>query len=310
MTVRVYRWDDAGAPALSGTAGALVGVLDACLVSGYGAQTAAGWAIAFTGTNKRVYRAAVGTRAYLRFDDSGTTNAVVWAAEDMTDVDTPVGGTVPTSAQAPSGLYAFKSSTANTTARPWLMVADERRFHLWIGHSATTAAGLATTAYMMMYFFGDIESFLPGDAFNFLICANTSTSAASNQYATGGNATGLAGGHYLLRATDQLATSVALSKQVDVRAAIGGIIGAYDRPYPDAVTGGMQLSKVFLAETTTRHVRGAIPGLWAPVHSLPASPGDTLAGRGALAGKTLLLLDAASAGTRGRVALEISDTWS
>jgi len=39
MTVRVYRSGDFGAPTLSGTAGDLINVLDACLVNGYGSQT-------------------------------------------------------------------------------------------------------------------------------------------------------------------------------------------------------------------------------------------------------------------------------
>lgn len=38
MTVYLYRSTDAGAPALSGTAGSLINLLDACLVNGYGNQ--------------------------------------------------------------------------------------------------------------------------------------------------------------------------------------------------------------------------------------------------------------------------------
>lgn len=40
-TVCLYQSTDSGAPALSGTAGTLIAVLDACLVTGYGAVTAA-----------------------------------------------------------------------------------------------------------------------------------------------------------------------------------------------------------------------------------------------------------------------------
>ena len=56
MGVTVYRFDDAGAPTLSAAAGALISVLDACLVNGYGAKPAAGWTKAFSGTNQAAYR--------------------------------------------------------------------------------------------------------------------------------------------------------------------------------------------------------------------------------------------------------------
>ena len=51
----VYRSDDASAPVITGTAGDLVMALDAILVNGYGAKSAAGWTIAYTGANKRAY---------------------------------------------------------------------------------------------------------------------------------------------------------------------------------------------------------------------------------------------------------------
>jgi hypothetical protein len=40
----VYRKDDLGAPEHKGVPGRLIGVLDACLVNGDGAQLAVGWA--------------------------------------------------------------------------------------------------------------------------------------------------------------------------------------------------------------------------------------------------------------------------
>ncbi|WP_297486902.1 MULTISPECIES: hypothetical protein [Pseudomonadota] len=38
MTVTIYSSKDASAPALTGIAGSLVAVLDACLVNGYGTK--------------------------------------------------------------------------------------------------------------------------------------------------------------------------------------------------------------------------------------------------------------------------------
>ena len=50
MTVTVYRSTDASAPVLTGVAGAMKAVLDACLVNGYGAKAAAGWSAPFSAT--------------------------------------------------------------------------------------------------------------------------------------------------------------------------------------------------------------------------------------------------------------------
>ena len=73
-TVNIYRSTDASAPTLEGVNGSLVALLDACLVNGYGSQSAAGWTIAYTTTNKRVYRNSTtdGTGFYLNVDDSGS----------------------------------------------------------------------------------------------------------------------------------------------------------------------------------------------------------------------------------------------
>lgn len=315
MTVRYYRWDDASAPTLNNAAGSLVTLLDAVLVNGYGSKAAAGWAIAFTGTNKRVYRAATGVRPYIRFDDSVTGAAQgIRLAETMTDVDTITVNPTPTAAQAASGCFVYKS--ADSTNRPWVIAASGTAFVLYVGHDNTTAQGLASTTTKGVYFFGDFFSYLPGDAFNSVVIANTSNASP----ASGGipmasirtDALALAG-HYLLRATDQTTLSVQFSKACDQRVTSATSFGnsATALTYPDPVTAGMLLSPIYVTQPSGTQVRGRLPGLWGVFHNLPGSPGDTFSGAGALSGKTFLLLDSANvSGTRCRIALEISDTWS
>jgi len=63
MPWTLYQSTDSGAPALSGQAGSLLEVLDACLVNGYGGKAAAGWGIAFSSGNKRVYRPGASAKA-------------------------------------------------------------------------------------------------------------------------------------------------------------------------------------------------------------------------------------------------------
>lgn len=120
----VYRWDDPGAPVLSGTAGALTEVLDRCLVLGYGSKVPAGWEIVFSATHKRVYRPPAGRRFFYRVDDTAGRSstaprvATVQGYESISDIDTGA-GPFPNSA-APW----LKSITADSVSRSWLIVAD------------------------------------------------------------------------------------------------------------------------------------------------------------------------------------------
>lgn len=137
MTVTIYRSSDASAPGLTGQAGSLIGVLDACLVNGYGAKAAAGWAKEFSGTNLAVYRAPSGNRLRIRVNDTGTTVARVVGYETMTDVDTGV-NPFPTAAQVSGGLYVRKSETADST----VIVGSGRHRHCFLCTAVHQRVGL------------------------------------------------------------------------------------------------------------------------------------------------------------------------
>lgn len=161
MTVRVYRSTDTGAPQLSGQAGALVGVLDACLVNGYNSNNPpnSGWTIAFTGTNTRIYRQPTGSnQLYLRVDDTGAQNAQVFGCETATAIGTGNQTNLfPTTAQQASpGLYWFKSNVASSATRPWIVVATNKMFYLWV---LTNALLGSATGQPELYWFGDIVSY-------------------------------------------------------------------------------------------------------------------------------------------------------
>lgn len=183
MTVRVYRSTDASAPVLSGQAGALTALLYACLVTGYGALAAAGWAREFTATNKAVFRAASGNRMRLRVDDTSTTEARVIGYEVMTDADTGT-GPFPTNGQVSGGLYLRKSDSADSTARPWVVIADEKRFY-FLNNSAGSDWYVAPTGAQMggHFFFGEIASYKSGDAYNTLIMGSEASGTNANRMA-------------------------------------------------------------------------------------------------------------------------------
>lgn len=308
MPVRVYYSTDAGAPVYSGSAGALIALLKACLVDGYGAKVAAGWTQPFTGTNLAAFRPAVGNRHYLWVDDTNATAARVRGFEAMTDISTGT-GPFPTDVQLSGGCYNVKSNTASSAARGWVLAADEKRFWLVSAQAADTIAGSVAAGLGM--FFGDINSAKAGDAFHTLLIAGSGSTTSTAQLGALVSAmTSNAPGHYMARGYTQAGTSVTIGKHSDqVKTSASTTIGAGGGGYPDAVTGGIGIAPVFVHENISTVTRGVVPGAWCPTHTLPESPGDTFQGSGALAGKEFLLVDVSAAGSRGRMALEISDTW-
>lgn len=179
MAYTEYRSTDSGAPVLSGTAGSLIALLDACLVNGYGAKAAAGWTKNYSGTNKAVYRPSHGSRFYLRVLDDGSDGAQgarlarVRGYESMSDVDTGT-GEFPTDAQVSGGLYLGKSSTADSTARTWVVLADGKRAIVMIAHHASH-----TQSYTQA-FFGDLGGASAADPYAaMLVAAKDATNAVT-----------------------------------------------------------------------------------------------------------------------------------
>lgn len=307
MTVRYYTNTDSGAPALPGVAGSLNAVLKACLVDGYGSKAPSGWTQEFSGTNLAVFRPPSGTRMRLRIDDTSATDARVRGYEAMSDVNTGT-GLFPTDALQNGGSYMHKSS-AGSTSRGWVLAADQKRFILIVAQSAATVD--ASGAVGQGLFFGDIKTAKSGDAFHCFINAGLATGSTSSAFGSinnGPSGLSTASGHFLARSYTQVGGAVYASKHTDaVKTANTSTLGTGGVAYPDPITGGILVAPIYVAELG--NVRGVLPGVWAPLHNLPASPGDTFSGSGDLAGKTFMLLDVGGQSTRGRIALEISDTW-
>lgn len=175
---RIYKSTDTSAPVLVGGVSSLINLLDKCLVTGYGSATPAGWTKPYTGTDKAAFRnslAAGGTGMHIRVSDAGTgtggaREALVRAYFTMTDVDT---GTIetPTVAQQAASVVWRKSDTVDSTARSWVLIADERTFYLSID-TGTSSNGNS------LYGAGDFESYVPADAYPFFVAGRMSQSAA------------------------------------------------------------------------------------------------------------------------------------
>lgn len=318
MTVRVYKFSDAGAPTLDGTAGSFAALLYACLVTGYGSLAGSGWARPYTTTNVAVFKQGAGSNGmYLRVDNTGSSNLPrLIAYEGMTGHSTGT-NPFPTTAQVSGGLYIQTSNSTGATAKPWMVVADAKRFYVWIGASTDTTTGFAYGSGSPMMFFGDIISNRPGDAYHTMLIAGQSSSMTSLNQFGGKTSSSASSGHFIARANDQTALSTAYAKSFHDRETSMSFSGNGGIAYPDPVTGGLILSPYYALEPTGRLYRGVIPGLYAVIHPFVDSPpsgvsaGDTFSGSatGGLSGKSFILLSAYSNTTTCRMAIEISDTW-
>lgn len=315
MTVVVYQSTDASAPVMSGQVGALIGVLDACLVNGYGSKAAAGWTKPYSGTNTASYRQGSGSNGfYLDVNDNAPATAQearLRGYETMSAVATGTGG-FPTTVQMANGLFARKSNTANSTARPWVLVADATCFYLFVdtGDDAGAASG-----YLM---FGDFFAYGAGDTYSSALIAryseNSTLTYNVNMFGDiAGSGTTTMQGHYSPRTYNGTGSAVAFTKLSHSatfnsnQAAIGG--SAAFASYPNGADSGLHLAPINVAMTST--MRGYLKGLWAPLHNRPLGHKDTFSGTGAMTGKTFMAINTVGAGNvGGQIMIETSNTWS
>jgi hypothetical protein len=270
-SAKVYRWDDASAPTLNGTRGSLLNVLDAVLVNGYGSKASLGWSLAYTATNKRVYRSQ-GNAMFYRFDSASTTGAQytnVSGFESMSDVDTGT-GRFPASG---TNLFVAVSSTADTTVRPWCIIGDEKGFYFFSWCSNTTTP-VNTKNNAIGWYIGDIVSIIPGDVYNSgLIGVYTSESPYSYLPTFDAN------GKYICRNKDGAAGAITcgfMGQRWGIQNYMGvSSSGAYPLSYP--YYGQFLYSKPMLCDTgNTQTPRGFAPGLFYPHHAQPLNNFETI----------------------------------
>ena len=274
---------------------------------------AAGWQQLYAGTNLAALKPSVveATGCVLRIDDTGTLNARVRAYEAMTDVSSGVGLT-PMENQVAGGLYWPKSSSANATARPWIVIADERGFYL-----ATDPTG--TGRYTLTYS-GDIASLKSGDAYGYLLTGNQSDQAAASTVpdgCCGYSGRSARGGAYLVRAHTAIGQAIAAQRlgahhngsTADVYAGTPGYsVGAYPNgPNNGLMTGALELHAL--------GIRGTLPGLLHPVQDLgnAFATGAIVDGTDDLAGRRLMAIRTAppaGAVVAGTVFIDVTGPWS
>jgi len=314
MGFTVYKSTDGSAPALSGTAGALITVLDGILVNGYGAQSAAGWAKTYSGTNKAAYTQGSGSNGMLLRvqDDAGGTGgakeALLRGFEAMTTVDAGTGPfpTDPQSALTSDSVVCRKSASADATARAWIAVADSRTVYFFVLTTDVASTYLA-------FAFGEFYSLVNSDAYRCMIIGRTSENSAAGSVEkldTLSAYNAAVTGHFFARGHTGTGGSVAFGKHANAAIASTSVLGAGNAPYTNPADGGLYLCPVWITDPTTtpaNGLRGRMRGFWGFCHAVAGVADlDTFSGTGDLAGKTFLILK--TSGNSGCYIIETSNT--
>jgi hypothetical protein len=299
MSSYVYHATDTDAPLLTSTVGSLINVLDLCLCSGYHGRPTPGWTIPFfSGSDIAVFKNGTGShnRFFKIFDNLvGSENmSIIHGYENMSDIDTFYNN-FPNGTQAPNNAWIFKSVTADTMIKNWIVLANPKICYLIISPDATTTFENASVTV-----FGDFISYNSSvDIYNTLLIYNGTNSSSTN-YSGFFLKTCPIGqvftDHVAVRSYTGLGGSKTLGKHYDTNKT--------DVIFPNPIDGSLVMSPFYITEEGV--LRGYLPGIWkmCPNRS-NFQHGDLFEGTGALSGKLFEICKMKD----GILALEISDTW-
>lgn len=276
----VFNSSDVGAPVINGLVSSFIVACRAMLVGSggfaYGSVPSLGWTEPFAAaSNAGTFRNnhTLGSGAYFNMkDDASTAGAgrtvVVRGYRNMTALNT---GTdpFPSLGQEVSALYVNKSTTADATARNYWAIGTRKWFYIFID-----SAGIGQE-FAAVYFFGDLDTIRPGDAFHPMIAAGRISSPSTTQFRTNFlNSAGAASlvpvgtttGAYIAGTYSQVASStgIALLAPYGLATTIGGTPPAYS--YPHGPNSGLLYSRIGVHEAAYT-LRGWMPGVLAPHHN-------------------------------------------
>jgi hypothetical protein len=277
MTVRLYRSTDAGAPQL-GALGAVNSILKACLVTGFGSRTPAGWSIAFedSANHKIALKQGGENGRFFKCDHSEDIRfARVNGYLTMSDIDTGIEGMFDTQTYdgTPGGFFPalYTTSSAQFQYHDWIVIADERSFYYIVTAFATS--------YCWAGFCGDIALTNPDNPYNFSMIAylnkSDTTSTTTNQHYT----IGLDSVSFTSPSTATKRMVRALSQMVGMshicytgrHGGIGGNPSGYigseaSFTYPDINLGGLLVKPIEIADSATAGYAGILPILREPLN--------------------------------------------
>jgi len=312
-TFKFYRSSDGSAPVLSGTASSLIALLDACLVTGYGSQTppSPAWTKPFANAgNIGCWQQGAGAGLFLSVNDNGPgvgtfKEARMSGFETLSAVATGT-GPFPTAAQGVGGVamvVARKSTTADATARDWIVVADSSTFYLFVltGDTAATYHAFA---------FGDFYSLKSAtDTYRCIIIGrsteNSGTASVDKLDALSVLNT-VTAGHFVPRVSGGSGTSITVGKHGDAtKGSASALIGTVQ--FPNTPDTGMYLSPVWVCESATSTIRGRMRGFYHALHAIGSfTDQQTFVGAADYLGRSFICFK--SSGNSGVYMIETSAT--
>lgn len=278
---------------------------------------AAGWTELYPGTaNVLALKPSVpeATGCVIRVDDSNANAARVNGFLSLTTDINSGQGPFPTQAQFNGGVYWPKSNQADSSARSWTLIADERSFLLHVcPHGGNQAHGV-------LLGFGDIVSVKSGDAYACYLSGGDAGVQVATQAILGclgyGSGTAAANLAYLARTSLGVGGSIVAKKVAahNTGAAYSGAAGYNGNGlrYPNGADNSLRISPVELL-TTADGIRGNFPGVYHCPQILDDafSTGDTLPGEGGYAGRSFraLRVGPPAAASAGIVFVDVSGPW-
>ena len=300
----VYRWDDANAPVARGGRTSLIEILTACLVDGYGDKPGAGWTRPYINTDGTVAafrnNPTTGTGFWLRVDNTTSTNyAQVQGFEAMTSESA---GLLPF---VSTPLYMYMSTVSTTTPRPWVLIADDRLFHLIVWPGASVSGFAATTighgASAMV--FGDGIPLQPSDGFFCLLFASAVVSPGRpHAYGCSWSSTTTSSFNAVARASNGI-SAITSCATIHGGGPYNISLNGTDVGLP-RVQGNEVFSRPYVNDSAAHTMRGYVPGFWYPCHN---RSGFTNLEHITTAGHDFLVLCWSS--YDGMVAVDLSEHW-
>lgn len=265
-----------------------------------------GWTKAFSGTNKAAYRSSnvASTQCLLRVDDTNALYSLVRGYKTMTDIDT---GADPFPTTLQQANYAWKkSSTADATARKWALFGDDMLFMFALAYSTASGNAPSGSGWPPIFGFGDFISYKPGDAFNCLFYAYTTTAPTSIYNDPGFNST--ANNPYCPRAFTQTGTALRLSKLAIYPNAVSGNASG-GLAYPNPEDNGLLIWSRHILQDGSSDVRGIQPGAYHLPQAVPMTDGDIVSDVEGYPGKKFFMLGSSGAANEARMAIDITGPW-
>lgn len=266
VPVKVYRWDDEGAPQVESAAGSIKTILKACLVTGYGEgnkrKDGLGWEMAFEKAQEACFRSThpKATKWWLGVDDTK-----YLAGGDRYSRYTDVCGILePTSATAGKAVQSVWSSgsrirfshhyySEDGVKLKWVLIGHARAFALVLLSPGNSAAS-------PVLYFGEFPSLALADEHQNLLGVGTN---GSEKYFN------------LSSSYSRFYCAAMRDYKGDVPDSFycGSNTAESSTSYPSPISGGFTASDLYLFEEVKGRyaIRGLVPGLMRTNEGMPSN---------------------------------------